>query len=199
MRQFEYDQPLETTMGNATFVEYSNGGQTYRVKFIDGPNTGSELSLGERAILTSSRDIKIPTKYTSKYAPYIGNETIFDAPVDLFRDGMAELMAQVDKWVLAVSASPDGVATAVQELLAAGLENPSNYITEVSVTTHGVKYDLFIPDPEIAGIDIKTGLYFNPIRLASGYYQIGRKEFALAVATKVRILEVGEKLRQENV
>jgi hypothetical protein len=35
----------------------------------------------------------------------------------------------------------------------------------------------------------------NPIRLASsGMYQVGRKEFVLAVLSKVRVLEVGEKL-----
>ena len=195
MRQFEYGEAIETTMGNATFVEYSNGGSTYRVKLVDGDNAGAELSLGERAILTQGKSVKIPSQYTSKYAPYIGNEEIFDAPVDLSRDGMAELMIQADKWILQVSASPDAIATAEQELTAAGVENPSDYIRVSAATTHGVKYDLFIPDPAIDGIDIKTGLYFNPIRLSStGCYQIGRKEFALAVLPKVRVLEAGEKL-----
>lgn len=194
MRQFEYGEAVETTMGNATFVEYSNGGTTYRVKFVDGDNAGSELSLGERAIISAGKDTRPPKEYNSKYAPYEGNEEIFDAPVDLTREGMEELMAQSSKWVLSVSASPDSVATAEQELQAAGIENPSDYIKTVAATTHGVKYDLFVPDPNIEGIDIKTGLYFNPIRLGTGYYQIGRKEFALAIATKVRILEVGEKI-----
>jgi len=197
MKHFEEGQALETTMGNATFVEYSNGKTTYRVKFTDGPNAGSELSLSEKAILTDGIDTKLPTVYKSNYAPYVGNEEIFDAPVDLSRDGVSELASQAFKWVLSVSASPDSVATAEQELIAAGVDNPSDYIKVVAATSHGVKYDLFVPDPELPGIDIKTGLYLNPIRLGSGYYQIGRKEFALAVATQVRILEVGEKLGDE--
>lgn len=68
MRQFKYGELIETTMGNAIFVEYSNNNTTYRVQFTDGDNVGAALSLGERAILSKGKDTKPPKEFNSKYA-----------------------------------------------------------------------------------------------------------------------------------
>jgi hypothetical protein len=195
MKAFEHGDLVETTLGNGTFVEMSNGGQSYKIYFTDGPNEGTSLSVGERAIKNLGRDTKSPRVADSKYAPYEGNESIFDAPIDFNREGMEKFLLQSNKWTAIIYSCPDSVERAVRELKDAGLENPTDYIHVAADTAHGVKYDLMIPDPEIPDLDLKLGIFFNPIRLASsGMYQVGRKEFVLAVLSKVRVLEVGEKL-----
>jgi hypothetical protein len=195
MKKFEYGDLVQTTLGNGNFVEYSNGKQSYKIAFVDGPHAGLELSVGERGIVTQGRKKGGPKQIESKYAPYIGNEDAFDAPVDLTSPAIAELMKQMSKWFLIISASPDSIEGAVAELSKAGLGTPEDYIRISGAATHGVKYDLFVPDPEMAGVDLEVGMYFNPIRLSStGCYQIGRKEFALHVLPHVRVLEIGEEL-----
>jgi len=200
MRDFEYGDLIETTLGMGNFVDYSNGGQSYKIAFVDGDFAGSELSVSERAIKTLGRKnnkTKIHNEVKSKYAPYIGNEEIFDAPVDLNKNPelLSEFMKQASTWRLLISSSPDAVEEAEKELLQLGIENPTDYIRISGPNTHGVKYDLFVLDPNISDIDVKLGLYFNPIRLNStGCYQIGRKEFALHVVQQVVLLEVGEPL-----
>jgi len=200
MRDFEYGDLVETTLGTGNFVDYSNGGQSYKIAFVDGDFAGSELSVSERAIKTPGRKnnkTKIHNEVKSKYAPYIGNEEIFDAPVDLNKNSelLSEFMKQASTWTLLISSSPDAVEEAEKELLHLGIENPTDYIRISGPDTHGVKYDLFVPDPKISDIDVKLGLYLNPIRLNStGCYQIGRKEFALYVAPHVHILESNESL-----
>lgn len=195
MRNFEIDQPIETTFGNGVFIGYSNGGQTYKIRLTDGPNQGSELSFGEKAIISDGKNEPRIRKTESKYAPYEGNEAVFDAPVDFSRDGMEEFMQQANKWTAIIYSSPDSTERAIQELTEAGIENASDYVHPLSIDSHAITYNLFVPDPNIPDIDLKLGIYFNPIRLASlGLYQIARKEFVLKVLSKVKLLEVGEKL-----
>lgn len=153
----------------------------------------NQLSIRPSKIRVIAGSIVTTPIFASKYAPYEGNESTFDAPVDFSKDGMDELLSQASSnWILTVSASPDSVETTQRELSDAGLENAPDYVKTVAESTHGAKYDLLIPDPNIPDIDLKTGIYFNPIRLFSGYYQIGRKEFALKVLPHVRVLESGE-------
>ncbi len=198
MRTFECGDLVETTLGTGSFVGYSNGGQSYKIAFSDGELAGSEVSVGERALKTPGRKSSKGVKeVNSRYAPYIGNEEIFDAPINLDRDRelLSKFAEQASTWYLLVSSSPDSFSEAERELREAGVENPSDYIRVSSHGTHGVKYDLLVPDPNIPNVDLKLGLYLNPIRLSStGYYQIGRKEFALYVVDRVRLLEVGESL-----
>jgi hypothetical protein len=194
MKKFEHGDLVQTTLGKGNFVEYSNGGQSYKVAFVDGPHAGLELSVSEKSISTKGRAKNTPHQIESKYAPYVGNEELFDAPVDFNREGMQELIAQASKWTLVVSSSPDSLEAVAEELKVAGLDNPTDHI-KIGGNAHGGKYDLLIPDPNISGIDLRVQMYFNPIRLNStGCYQIGRKEFALAVLPHVKVLEVGEEL-----
>ena len=50
MKRFEHGDPVETTIGNGKFIEYASGG--YKIEFVDGPNVGSTLTVGERGVLT---------------------------------------------------------------------------------------------------------------------------------------------------
>lgn len=202
LKSFEYGDEVQTTFGPGIFQEYSNNGQSYRILFTDGDMKGQQLSLGERGISTPGRSTKSARVIDSKYAPYEGNEKIFNAPIGFDKPEMDVFLKQAHKWVLKVSACPHSLESVVKALTDAGLENASDYVhvresavegREVGIG--GPKYDLMIPDPDLPGIDLTLSLYFNAHRLAStGYYQIGRTEFALAVLPKVRVLEVGEKL-----
>ena len=39
MKLFKHGDPVETTIGNGKFIEYTNNG--YRIEFVDGPNLGA--------------------------------------------------------------------------------------------------------------------------------------------------------------
>ena len=200
MKQFEYGDQIETTMGNATFVEYSNGGSTYKVEFIDGPNAGTQLSLGDRAILSEGKNNRIGGKVVlgSKYAPYEGNEELFNSPVDFKKEGFEEFLKKANSWVLVVSCCKKDVDVVSGELTKAGLENATDYIhVRKGRKQGGPKYDVLIPDPEIPDIDLQLGLFFNPFR--KGVYQIARKDFALPLVKNIRVLEVGEKYKMGEV
>lgn len=197
MLSFENGDEINTTLGNGIFQRYSNGGQSYFVLFTDGNLVGQQLSIGPKAILSNGRSVGKSKTINSIYAPYIGNELIFDKPIDFNKNPslMETFLKQSHMWILIVSSSPDSILLAEEELSQAGLINASDYIRKSSDTTHGIKYDLLIPDPKIPNIDIDLGIYFNPIRLSStNRYQIGRKDFILRCIPYIRVLEIGESI-----
>lgn len=188
MKQFMYGDEVETVLGKGIFQEYAYGG-LYKVLIPD------QGILSFQKILNEGRKEIKPTELESKYAPYVGNEKIFDAPFNPHKEPklLKKFMEQTSKWILVVGSSLDSIESTAKELLQAGLSTPRDYIRQYD-GGHGTKYDLLVPDPNMPGIDLALGLYFNPIRLRQGFYQIGRTEFALYVLPHVRVLEVGEKI-----
>ena len=66
MKLFKHGDPIETTIGNGKFIEYTNNG--YRIEFVDGPNLGSTLTVGEKGVL-SKGEVPVSNKevYRNSY------------------------------------------------------------------------------------------------------------------------------------
>jgi hypothetical protein len=138
----------------------------------------------------------------SSYAAYEGHKDVFDAPLDFEKNGdLWEFLDthSVKHGQLIIGCGPETRERVLDDLVGCGISNPEGYV-RIYEKGHDVKFDLFIPDPKMPGIDLQLGVFLNPHRLNStGLYQIGRREYITRLLTQVHILEIQESLSPYNL
>lgn len=148
----------------------------------------------EKDKVTSEERNRRLSKYVTDFEKH---KAVLAAPFDVSKNPevLSQFEEQAATWVLQIGCSADVRERVVKELANAGLEAAEDYVNTFGDGSHGEKYDLFIPDPNISDVDLKLGIYLGPWKLVStNRYQIGRKEFIFRNLLKVRVLEAGENL-----
>jgi hypothetical protein len=161
MKIFECGDLIETTLGNGTFIQYSNGGQSYKIAFIDGPNLGTELSVGERAIKTFGRSETPLKRQISRmqYASFEENKNYFEA----------------NNFISSFDTTPQACWWLAGWFFGKG-EGRVEYhppIKNDKNKLRGATKHVIFKNPEYANLDFKVGEFFDPYRV--GWIQINNE------------------------
>jgi hypothetical protein len=219
MKAFEHGDSVQTTYGNGTFVQYSNGGQSYKIAFTDGDNAGTEFSLGEKAILSegsvpeSSPNAVVAARsryealLTSGLPEFVIHGDFIGLDYDPERNPEAHQRLRdyigrlEERPIVECHAPPNKIEKAIKELVEVtglGASDVQSFIHVGSARklAHDVKYNLFLPNhATLVGLDEELRTNFDHRKqTASGVpdiskFQINKKSLIL-ILVKEGIVEL---------